>query len=135
MMTPHRTIRVRLVVLAFAVLAFAGAACTPEQVTAYVEITAPATQAARANGLSDEGLERLRWCESRGDYSAVSASGTYRGAYQFSRSTWNAVARRHYPWLEGVDPAAAEFYWQDAMARALWSEAGRQPWPTCGRRV
>ena len=33
----------------------------------------------------------------------------------------------------GVDPAAAAPADQDAMARALYSERGAQPWPYCGR--
>ena len=111
-------------------LLLALVACTPEQVSTFQAVTAPT-----AHVLTNEELYRLRWCESRDDYTAISSSGTYRGAYQFSRSTWDSVARRHYPWLVGTDPAAAEFYWQDAMTRALWSEAGRAPWPTCGRRV
>ena len=61
--------------------------------------------------------------------------GLYRGGYQFDYHTWNDVASRHFPWLIGVDPAAAEPYWHDAMARALFTERGRQPWPVCGRRI
>jgi CBS-domain-containing membrane protein len=41
---------------------------------------------------SDATLARLRACESHGNYGAVNRSGTYRGAYQFSRRTWNNVA-------------------------------------------
>lgn len=80
-------------------------------------------------------LKVLRDCESGDDYSAVGGGGRYRGAYQFSRATWNGVAERHYPWLEGQDPARADTWWQDAMARALWSERGPAPWPHCGRQV
>lgn len=82
---------------------------------------------------SDDALYRLRMCESTNDYGAVSAGGTYRGAYQFNRSTWDSVAARWYPWLVGVDPAAASPAQQDAMARALYAERGAQPWPHCGR--
>jgi hypothetical protein len=88
-----------------------------------------------AGAISDSGLSRLRQCESGGNYRAVNPSGTYRGAYQFSRTTWNSVARRHYPHLNGVDPAAAAPWDQDRMARALWATAGRGQWPHCGRRV
>lgn len=82
--------------------------------------------------VSDESLARLRQCESGGDYRAVSSSGAYRGAYQFSRSTWNSVAQNWAPWLVGVDPAAALPVEQDNMAAALFSEKGRSPWPYCG---
>lgn len=111
---------------------FALAACTPEDIAA--------VQAAQAadkfrHVISDDGLARLRHCESTGNYRAVSRTGTYRGGYQFHRNTWNAVAARHYPHLRGVDPAAAAPWDQDRMARALWAEQGRHPWPHCGRRV
>jgi len=88
-----------------------------------------------AGSISDSGLARLRACESNGNYRVVNSSGTYRGAYQFSRSTWNAVARSHYPDLVGVDPAAAAPWDQDRMARALWATGGPGHWPVCGRRV
>jgi hypothetical protein len=88
-----------------------------------------------AGSVSADGLARLRACESGGNYNIVSPGGAYRGAYQFSRSTWNAVAGRHYPQLVGVDPAAAEPMHQDAMARALYAMQGRGPWPVCGRRI
>jgi hypothetical protein len=88
-----------------------------------------------ASAISDDGLARLRQCESGGNYSIVSASGAYRGAYQFSRGTWNGVARRHYPHLDGVDPAAAAPWDQDRMARALWATGGPGHWPVCSRRV
>jgi ferric-dicitrate binding protein FerR (iron transport regulator) len=81
------------------------------------------------------GWAALRRCESGGNYGAVSASGTYRGAYQFSRSTWNAVAARSYPHLVGVDPAAASPADQDAMALALYRSSGASPWPHCGRHL
>jgi len=112
------------------------ASCTPEEIAAARAYAAHK----RANDkfhhvLSDAGLARLRACESGGNYRIVSANGLYRGAYQFSRATWNGVAARHYPHLNGVDPAKASAYDQDRMARALWAERGRQPWPVCGRRV
>lgn len=78
--------------------------------------------------LSDAQLERLRWCEARGNYAAVSASGTYRGAYQFSRSTWRSVGGTG-------DPAAASPVEQDLRARLLYEQRGRSPWPVCGRRL
>lgn len=32
------------------------------------------------------------------------------------------MASRHFEWLVGVDPAEAEPWWQDLMAKALYSE-------------
>ena len=84
---------------------------------------------------SDETLANLRECESHGNYGAVSRSGTYRGAYQFSRRTWNNVAKSVLPIFAGTDPAVAPPHVQDAMARALWAATGPRSWPVCGRRA
>lgn len=132
LMIKLRAARRLIVALALGGIALV-AACTPEQ--------AVAVQQAIREGdtfyhvVSDEGLARLRSCESGGNYNIVSKSGAYRGAYQFNRGTWDGVAARHYPHLVGVDPAAAFTFEQDRMARALWHERGPQPWPVCGRRV
>lgn len=86
-------------------------------------------------GPAPEKWAALRECESGGNYSITSASGKYRGAYQFDRSTWNSVASRFAPDLVNVDPAAATPADQDAMASALYSERGARPWPHCGRHL
>jgi hypothetical protein len=65
----------------------------------------------------------------------VSSSGTYRGAYQFSRKTWNNVAGSVLPLYEGKDPASSPPHVQDAMARVLWKQAGPRQWPICGPRA
>jgi hypothetical protein len=85
--------------------------------------------------LSDGQLANLRWCESTGNYNAVSPGGAYRGAYQFSQSTWDWVASTHHPRFVGHDPRWAAPDVQDAMARALWLMMGPSPWPVCGYRV
>jgi hypothetical protein len=104
--------------------------CTAEEILFFDAVTAPTRDA-----LDYDQLYRLRWCESTDNYAAISPGGHYRGGYQFDFRTWNDVASRHFPWLVDIDPANAEPYWQDAMARALYSERGRQPWPVCGRRI
>jgi len=72
-----------------------------------------------------EAWERLRFCESSGDYQAVDETGVYRGAYQFDRHTWRTVG--------GLgDPAHSSPREQDARARALYARRGNQPWPVCG---
>lgn len=111
-------------------LTLAASACTPEQVTLFRMVAEPYDEV-----LTDAQLHALRVCESGDDYTVVDRSGSFRGAYQFTRSTWDSVASRHFEWLVGVDPAEAEPWWQDLMARALWSERGRGPWPVCGRRI
>lgn len=65
-------------------------------------------------------------CESGGDPGAVSEGGTYRGKWQFSRSTWASVGG-------SGDPAAASEQEQDARAAQLYAQQGSSPWPTCGR--
>ena len=109
---------------------FVLSGCTANEILFFDTVTAPTRDA-----LDYDQLHRLRMCESTDNYHALSPTGLYRGGYQFDFRTWNDVASRHFPWLVGVDPAAAEPYWQDAMARALFSERGRQPWPVCGRRI
>ncbi len=62
-------------------------------------------------------------------YAAVNPSGTYRGAYQFSRSTWNNAAMRAGRLdLVGVDPAAARVADQDLLALDLYHWQGAGPW-------
>ena len=70
-------------------------------------------------------FEKLRQCESSGNYHIVSASGRYRGAYQFDQRTWESVG--------GVgDPAAASPAEQDLRAWILYQARGWRPWPHCG---
>jgi hypothetical protein len=133
-MSRIRSARVLLAAGVLSVLVLTG--CSPEEIALFQKAQAELRAGDKfAHVLSDEQLARLRQCESSGNYSIVSASGSYRGAYQFHRRTWNDVASRHYPYLVGVDPATAMPHDQDRMARALWAEAGRSPWPHCGRRV
>jgi hypothetical protein len=126
----------RALVLVAVLGAFVMASCTPQEQAMFIAAhNAQRAQDKFAGAISDAGLARLRACESGGRYNAVSANGTYRGAYQFSRQTWNSVAGSHYPSLRNVDPAAAAPFDQDRMARALWATGGRGQWPVCGRRV
>jgi hypothetical protein len=71
-------------------------------------------------------LAKIAQCESSGNPTAVSASGQYRGKYQFSRATWREYGGTG-------DPAAAPEAEQDRIAAALLAARGTQPWPVCGR--
>jgi hypothetical protein len=139
MKTPTRTRA--LTAAAVVVVGLGITACTPAQQAAFHEHVANKVATVQLAGLSqpnapsDTTLARLRNCESHGNYGAVSASGTYRGAYQFSRATWNSTAARFLPEYRGHDPATAPSFVQDAMARALWSATGWTSWPVCGRRA
>lgn len=70
-------------------------------------------------------LEAIAHCESRGDATAVSADGRYRGKYQFDLATWRSVGGTG-------DPARASEREQDRRAHALAAQRGTQPWPVCG---
>lgn len=96
---------------------------------------APAAPAPTPGGPSAAQWAALRNCESGGNYGAVSSSGAYRGAYQFSQGTWDLVARSAAPGLVGTDPAAASPAQQDAMAAALYARSGASPWPHCGAHL
>jgi hypothetical protein len=71
-------------------------------------------------------LQKIAQCESGGDPTAVSADGTYRGKYQFDRSTWQQLGG-------SGDPAAAPESEQDQRALALYHRRGAAPWPNCGQ--
>jgi Transglycosylase-like domain len=74
-------------------------------------------------------LACIRNRESHGNYQTVSASGDYRGAYQFNQPAWDATAQHAgRPDLVGqlanlVSPAD-----QDAMALTLYHWQGSAPW-------
>lgn len=102
---------------------------------AYYESQDPHTFDKFYDKVSDDQLARLRQCEATGNYNAVGGRGAFRGAYQFSQSTWNAIANAYYPNYAGMDPAGAPPAVQDAMARALFAQQGRRPWPVCGYRM
>jgi len=76
-------------------------------------------------GVSIETLTAIAACESGGDPTIVSASGAYRGKYQFSVSTWESVGG-------SGDPAAAPEHEQDYRAALLYARSGSSPWPVCG---
>ena len=95
--------------------------------------TIPSDTEPATGGPSPEQWEALRFCESTGDYTAVNPSGAYRGAYQFSRTTWDWIAGIYAEDLVGVDPAVAMPADQDSMAQWLYGLRGRGQWPVCGR--
>lgn len=79
--------------------------------------------------------DELRFCESTHNYQAISPSGLYRGAYQFSQQTWDWVSGIHWPFLTGIDPIDAPPAWQDVMAYTLFAMRGWDQWPICGRHL
>jgi Transglycosylase-like domain len=79
----------------------------------------------RSVGIEQSTLDAIAACESGGDPTAVDASGTYRGKYQFDMQTWASVGG-------SGDPAAAPEAEQDYRAALLMSRSGSSPWPVCG---
>ena len=74
-------------------------------------------------------LACVRQRESHGNYRAVSAGGTYRGAYQFAQSSWDLTARHAgRADLVGVPPDQAAPADQDALAFDLYKWQGSKPW-------
>ncbi|HET6689861.1 MAG TPA: transglycosylase family protein, partial [Miltoncostaeaceae bacterium] len=88
---------------------------------------APESRAAAPSGDVASHLARIAQCESGGNPRAVSASGQYRGKYQFDQGTWEAYGGTG-------DPAAAPEAEQDRVAAALYAARGPAPWPVCGYR-
>ena len=71
---------------------------------------------------------RTSECESGGDPNAIGSGGTYRGAFQFMRSTWRAA-----PKSPGGDPIDYSWKTQAVVAVALKRRDGaRTHWPVCG---
>lgn len=71
-------------------------------------------------------LRAIAYCESHHDPDAVSASGTYRGLFQFDTTAWHAAGGHG-------DPAEASVHEQYLRAAITYSRRGRAPWPVCGR--
>jgi peptidoglycan hydrolase-like protein with peptidoglycan-binding domain len=83
---------------------------------------------ARVSGSAAGILARIAQCESGGNPAAISPGGTYRGKYQFTRSTWHAMGG-------AGDPARASEATQDRIALALYRARGTSPWPACSARL
>ncbi|MDT0275726.1 ubiquitin-like domain-containing protein [Blastococcus goldschmidtiae] len=94
------------------------------------EQVAVGTKARPTNRPSADGLNwaALAKCESGGRPDAVSSTGKYRGMYQFSQATWNAVGGTG-------DPAAASVDEQTYRAQLLYNRSGAGQWPHCGKNL
>jgi peptidoglycan hydrolase-like protein with peptidoglycan-binding domain len=102
------------------------------QTLAALGVTAAAPKAEEADDSSaapaagaDATLQRIAQCESGGNPAAVSTDGTYRGKYQFDRTTWREMGGTG-------DPAEAPEAEQDRIAAQLLAQRGTAPWPVCG---
>jgi len=94
-----------------------------------VTVTVPAPPPPSIGPSDAEFLACVRMRESHNNYTTVSSSGNYRGAYQFNQPAWDATARHAgRPDLVGqlanlVSPAD-----QDALALDLYHWQGSAPW-------
>jgi Transglycosylase-like domain len=86
----------------------------------------PVAAVAAASAGPTGALAAIAQCESGGDPHAVGGGGTYRGLYQFSAATWQAVGG-------SGDPVAASVGEQTRRAELLYAQAGPAQWPVCGR--
>lgn len=69
-------------------------------------------------------LEKIKQCESGGDYHAVNPTSGASGAYQFLDSTWRSM-------LQSAGYAKASYAppgVQDQAAQALYAQQGTAPW-------
>ena len=119
--------------------AAAAAVATAQRATTTKRSGAPPASGTSSGGTSapssttDPALNPFLACvvqaESGGNYGAVSPNGLYRGAFQFSQSTWNFAAQAAgRPDLVGVPPNLASKADQDSVAVALYSLDGERPW-------
>lgn len=106
-----------------------AAAAQAKAVTADVTPGAVGPQLSTGGPALNSFLRCVVQAESGGDYQAVSPTGTYMGAFQFSQSTWNEAAMlAGLPTLVGVPPDEASPAQQDALAVALYAADGSAPW-------
>ena len=82
--------------------------------------------ATSAAGSASAPLQAIAQCESGGNPQAIGGGGQYRGKYQFTRQTWQAVGGTG-------DPAAAPEAEQDRRAAILYTQSGASNWPVCAR--
>lgn len=91
--------------------------------------SAPTVRASRPTPSGDVWWA-LFGCETGHTYNPqiVSKTGKFRGAFQFSLSTWAGIG-------ETGDPISYSYEHQLAAAKRLQARDGWHPWPTCGRRL
>lgn len=81
-----------------------------------------------AGPIGDDIWSRLAFCESGGRTNAVSRSGKYFGAFQFSLATWRSVGGPG-------NPIDHDYGTQLHYAKILQARSGWGQWPTCARRL
>jgi hypothetical protein len=126
--------------LAAAMLATLAVLATPAATSGGISPSGDETD--KSSTASDAKYERLwgkvtkrnkRWarntaeCESGKDPEAIGGGGSFRGAFQFMKSTWRAA-----PKSPGGDPIDYPYKTQAVVAVALKERDGAGHWPNCG---
>jgi len=100
----------------------------PRRATAAV---APSTEIGDASIFTDAEaafFACVRWRESRGDYTVVNSTGTFRGAYQWYQGGWDHYAAQVAPDYVGVPPNEAPPAIQDLVSVTAYRQVGARPW-------
>jgi len=96
--------------------------------------TAPTQTTGHPDGWVDTGngvfvppvLLDIRYCESRGNYTAANPSSSARGAYQFLTGSWAAYGHNDRYGVSTADKASPAQ--QDEAALITWQQSGTTPW-------
>jgi hypothetical protein len=84
-----------------------------------------ARESAATSSTAGAQMSAIAACESGGDPHAIGGGGAFRGKYQFTYASWQAVGG-------SGDPASAPEAEQDRRAALLMSRSGAGSWPVCG---
>lgn len=100
----------------------------PPPTTVPVRASRAAVRPRFAGPVTDDVWAALARCESGGRPDAVSRSGKYHGAFQFSLQTWHAM---------GMPGSPTEFPYEVQLetAKRLQARSGWGQWPTCSRKL
>lgn len=100
----------------------------PPPTTVPVRASRAAVRPRYAGPVTNDVWAALARCESGGRPDAVSRSGKYHGAFQFSLSTWHAM---------GMPGSPTEFPYEVQLetAKRLQARSGWGQWPTCSRKL
>lgn len=100
----------------------------PPPTTVPVRASRAAVRPRFAGPVTDDVWAALARCESGGRPDAVSRSGKYHGAFQFSLATWHGVG------MAG-SPTEYPYEVQLEAAKRLQARSGWGQWPTCSRKL
>lgn len=100
----------------------------PPPTTVPVRASRAAARPRFAGPITDDVWAALSRCEAGGRPDAVSRSGKYFGAFQFSLATWHGIG------MPG-NPIDFPYEVQLEAAKRLQARSGWGQWPTCSRKL